>query len=85
MLKKSKIFIFNLIKKLQNFFSKRSIENNDASVISSDEKTRIFDERKYENFVDSSKLEGVNITPVNETIEQLKRKYKSIAENSNYG
>ncbi|KAF3981768.1 MAG: YhfG family protein [Methylococcales symbiont of Hymedesmia sp. n. MRB-2018] len=84
MLKKSKIYILSLFKRIQNFFFSKDDEEK-ISVISSDEKTKIFDERRYASFVNSSKLEGVNITPVNETIEELKRKYESIGKNSNYG
>ena len=44
--------------------------------LSLDEKKKIFNKTKYKNFVSSSKLEGVRVIPVKESINDLIEKYK---------
>ena len=56
-------------------------EKNDIKTLSPRGKKECFDKYKYRNFQYSSKLEGINITPVNQTIDQLVRKYQVLGNN----
>lgn len=47
------------------------------------EKKKIYESIKYENFVSSSKLENIEISPVYETLDELESKYKMLGANIN--
>lgn len=51
--------------------------------ISLNKKKQLFEKIKYQNFVQSSKLEGINITPINENMVQVIQKYQMIGTHAN--
>jgi len=59
--------------------------NRKRAVLSVEDKKRIFEQSKYENFVKSSRLEGIKVLPVNNTIDELASKYKTIGADANGG
>nr|VFJ49593.1 MAG: Protein of unknown function (DUF2559) [Candidatus Kentron sp. DK]VFJ52211.1 MAG: Protein of unknown function (DUF2559) [Candidatus Kentron sp. DK] len=59
--------------------------NGKKAVLSTEDKKKIFDQSKYENFVKSARLEGIKVVPVNKTIDELVDKYKTIGANANAG
>lgn len=54
--------------------------NNEAAVtkVSFERKRQFFEQHKFQSFVDSSRLEGVEVYPVQDTLEALKEKYKAL-------
>ena len=61
---------------------KHSKENQQLTFES---KKQYFDNSKYSNFVSSSKLEGINITQVSQSLEQLIAKYQTIGNTKSGG
>ncbi len=55
--------------------------NEKKTALSLEEKKKIFDGSKYESFVKSSRLEGVKIIPVNNTLDEIVKKYEIIGAN----
>jgi hypothetical protein len=53
------------------------------TALSVEEKKKIFDQSKYKSFVKSSRLEGIKVIPVNNTINELVNKYEIIGANAN--
>ncbi|NOQ63984.1 MAG: DUF2559 family protein [Methyloprofundus sp.] len=51
--------------------------------LSFDEKNKLYEEFKYKNFVSSSKLEGIDIIPVTESLDELENKYQAIGARLN--
>ena len=45
-------------------------------------KINYFEQHKYENFVQSSLLENIEITPVNSNLDEIIKKYQLMAETS---
>jgi hypothetical protein len=63
--------------------SNQKTELNTKKEFSLQNKKHFFEKIKYKNFVHSSKLEGINITPINEDMVQLIQKYKIIGNHTN--
>ena len=63
--------------------SNQNTELNTKKAFSLKEKKQYFEKIKYQNFVHSSKLEGINIIPINEDIVQLIQKYQMIGSHTN--
>jgi hypothetical protein len=63
--------------------SNQKTELNTKKEFSLQNKKQFFEKIKYKNFVHSSKLEGINITPINEDMVQLIQKYKIIGNHTN--
>jgi len=57
--------------------------NNNKKAFSLKEKKQFFEKIKYQNFVHSSKLEGINIIPINHDMIQLIQKYQMIGNHAN--
>jgi Protein of unknown function (DUF2559) len=49
------------------------------------QKSDYFEQHKYENFVHSSRLENINIVPVNNSMSEIIEKYKRLAQTSYVG
>jgi hypothetical protein len=63
--------------------SNQNTELNTKKAFSLQNKKQFFEKIKYKNFVYSSKLEGINITPINENMVQLIQKYQIIGNHTN--
>ena len=66
---------------MSNLTEKTLFEENQPLTLES--KKQYFNNSKYSNFVSSSKLEGIEITQVSQSIEQLIAKYKTIGNIQN--
>ena len=68
---------------MSNLTTKTPSKENQSLTLES--KKQHFDTSKYSNFVSSSKLEGINITQVSLSLEQLIAKYQTIGNSQDGG
>ena len=66
---------------MSNLTAKTPFKENQPLTLES--KKQYFDNSKYSNFVSSSKLEGIEITQVSQSLEQLIAKYQTIGNIQN--
>lgn len=79
---RSWVGIFDVFKKVVFALLPNEVINKKLS-LTYEEKVKKFEEVKFQNFVNSSKLEGINIVKGNLSMEELIQKYTAIGEKLN--
>ena len=74
--------LFNRIKGVIFTFLPNEILDYKRPVYTYEEKVRKFEEIKFQNFINSSRLEGIEVTKSNLSMDELVKKYTEIGNNS---
>lgn len=74
--------LFNRFKSVVFTFLPNEILNDKRPFYTYEEKVKKFEEIKFQNFVNSSKLEGIEVTKSSLSMDELVKKYTEIGKNS---